>query len=230
MLRAVVFDLDDTLTDHRGHEREVWKGIAADIMAAHPEVEHEVLTARHLASLEPMYVELLEGRLTEAEYQSARLADALQPWGIAPSEELLAAYLKHKARYATESWIGPLAHEALAAVRTAGLPIAVLTNGNVAWQRAKVERLGLDVDVVVTSEEAGAPKPSRVAFAAVEDALGLPGASLAMVGDNPVNDIGGALDAGWARAVLVRPVDGVVVPEGAEVAADALAAVELLGM
>ncbi|WP_354702258.1 HAD-superfamily hydrolase [Paraconexibacter sp. AEG42_29] len=233
-IRGVVFDLDDTLTDHRGLEIEIWAEACASIVAAHPEVEPDLLTVRHRGNLERFYEDLLHRRFDLAAFQRARLTHALEPWGIAPSDELIDTYVRHKKRFEREVWAGPNAEAALRATRAAGLRIGVLTNGEEAGQRAKLAMLGLATapDAFVTSEAAGAPKPSKVPFAAVASALGLDPGELAMVGDSVRNDIHGALDAGFAAAVLVRPLpDGLQeLPAGALVADDAHAALAALGL
>lgn len=153
--------------------------------------------------------------------------------GIEPSDELIATYVGHKKRFEREVRAGPNAEAALAGARAAGLRIGVLTNGLGAGQRAKLAMLGLKtaLDAFVTSEAAGAPKPAARAFTAVAAALGLPPAALAMVGDSARNDVHGAIAAGFAAAVLVRPVGDVDdLPPGAHVADDALAALGALGL
>jgi putative hydrolase of the HAD superfamily len=135
----------------------------------------------------------------------------------------------HKQRFVEETRPAPGGAEAVAAVRAAGLRVAVLSNGTQSGQAAKLARIGIDVDVLVTSELAGAPKPAPVAFSAIESALGIAGERLAMVGDNVVNDIAGALQAGWSVAVHVRG-NGETLPPGALAAVDAHAAVLALDL
>ncbi len=229
MLRAVAFDLDDTLSDHRGLEREVWSDVCAVIAAAHPDVDRDELAIRHRENLEHFYPRLLRGELDDDAFHRARLTDALVPSGVEPSDELVAAYVGCKRRFLEETWPAPGAAEAIAAAHAAGLAVAVLTNGTHEGQTAKLARLGLEVDRLVTSERAGALKPDREAFAAVEVALGVGPAHLAMVGDNLVNDIEGALRAGWSAAVHVRG-NGEPLPPGAVAAADAYAAMLALGV
>ena len=81
------------------------------------------------------------------------------------------------------------------------------------------------------SEDVGAVKPEARAFAAVADRLGVGPHETAMIGDNPVNDIAGALDAGWAAAVLIAvdppPVD---LPAEAAVVASVAEAPHALGL
>lgn len=93
----------------------------------------------------------------------------------------------------------------LDALRSAGIPVVVVTNGTVDQQQAKLDRTGLAdlVSGVVISQEAGFAKPDRrifeaaLAVAGVPRVRGAPGAGAAwMVGDHPVADVGGGRDAG----------------------------------
>ncbi len=91
-------------------------------------------------------------------------------------------------------------------VRDAGLAVAVLTNGDKAQQTAKLRATGL-LDLcgpVLASSALPAAKPSRVAYDAVCDVLGLSPAQLLMVGDNLEVDVLGARAAGFRAVHLDR--------------------------
>lgn len=57
---------------------------------------------------------------------------------------------------------------------------------------------------VFVSSELGHRKPARKFFAAIEDALGLEAASIALIGDDLQNDYQAALDAGWLAVLVDR--------------------------
>ncbi|MGX6448426.1 HAD-IA family hydrolase, partial [Patulibacter sp. S7RM1-6] len=83
--------------------------------------------------------------------------------------------------------------EALAAVRDAGLPMACVSN----WDRGlagHLDRLGLAgyFRAVVTSGGVGVGKPDPAIFAPALDALGLPAAAVAHLGDEAVDRDGAA--------------------------------------
>ena len=107
----------------------------------------------------------------------------------------------------------PGAVDLLHALRRKQIPSAILTNGWTPLQQMKIaQALGADaVSTILVSDELGALKPSRRAFAALLDAMHLPAARVAYVGDNPSVDVGGALAAGM-QAVWVD-VDGLVYPQ-----------------
>lgn len=85
--------------------------------------------------------------------------------------------------------------------------LASLTNGN-----ADLVRIGLDAHFVarIGAREVGHAKPHRAIFDVAAEALGLPHAEIAHVGDDPTLDVLGALEAGMFAVWLNR--DGKVWP------------------
>lgn len=77
--------------------------------------------------------------------------------------------------------------------------IGVLTNGFTEVQYRKLRSSGLDryIQRMVVSDEIRIPKPDPRIFRYAEEATGAKSDNILMVGDNPDNDIKGALDAGW---------------------------------
>lgn len=115
--------------------------------------------------------------------------------------------------YPNEIVLEPATAQRLGALREAGWKLAVVTNGSVAMQSAKIEQVQLAdyVDVVCISEAAGVRKPDRAIF---ENAAGQLGVGLGrhgwMVGDNLRADVGGGLGAG-VRTIWLSDQD---VPRG----------------
>lgn len=77
--------------------------------------------------------------------------------------------------------------------------IGVLTNGFTEAQYRKLRSTGLDryIQRMVISDEIGIQKPDSRIFRYAEQATGATPETTLMIGDNPDNDIRGALDAGW---------------------------------
>ncbi len=102
----------------------------------------------------------------------------------------------------------PEARAALLAARTDGRRTAVASNwsGDLA---TILDDLGIGdlLDVVVTSSEAGAAKPSREFFDHLAARCATPLDRIAHVGDDPVADVAGPRAAGLAGSQLVDPVD-----------------------
>ncbi|MDE6695695.1 MAG: YjjG family noncanonical pyrimidine nucleotidase [Muribaculaceae bacterium] len=77
--------------------------------------------------------------------------------------------------------------------------IGVLTNGFTEVQYRKLRTTGLDryIQRMVISDEIGIQKPDARLFRYAESETGAKAESTIMIGDNPQNDIMGAIDAGW---------------------------------
>ena len=98
----------------------------------------------------------------------------------------------------------PGALAALQRLRTLG-PVAVVTDGALAMQQAKVAALALalHVDAIVYTAELGKPKPAPDAFQQAGAGLGIDPARAVIVGDDPLLDIKAANALG-CRSIRVR--------------------------
>lgn len=189
-VRGVVFDLDDTLFDHKA-----W--IRAKLEAVH---------AAHADALPPRAAFLRQALwLLEEEARRADLLDAVcerleRPASLAP--RLLAAWREARVEGRLFGDVAP----ALESLRRAGIATAVLTDNPPDSQREKLGAAGLEgrFDAVVFAREAGAEKPDPRPFQAVAQALGLAPEALVSVGNNPYRDVLGALEAGFAAGFLLR--------------------------
>lgn len=94
--------------------------------------------------------------------------------------------------------------------------VGILTNGESARQRKKVQQLGIlqwaEDSLVFVSGDAGRPKPDPYLFELAMAATGLPPEQLWMVGDSYEADVCGAVACGWHTVWLNR--DGAPMPTG----------------
>ncbi|MFF6808130.1 HAD-IA family hydrolase [Streptomyces sp. NPDC012616] len=173
-----LFDLDNTLVDRRGTLVD-W---AAEF------------TTRHgLEDEEQAYV---LGMVAERAYPCT--FDAIRTRYRLPTstEDLWRAYCTDIAALVS---CPAEVLDGLDELREAGWRVGVATNGAVDIQRAKLRATGIAerVDGVFVSEEADARKPQTRHFALAAARCGaVLGDGGWMVGDNPVNDIGGGRSAG----------------------------------
>lgn len=77
--------------------------------------------------------------------------------------------------------------------------IGILTNGFTEVQYNKLRSTGLDryIQRMVISDEIGVQKPDSRLFDYACNAVGAAPGEILMVGDNPDNDVAGALNSGW---------------------------------
>ena len=232
--RLVVFDLDDTLLDHRAAERaalaDVHRTHAAHI--GHHPLAHVQDTYR--ACNVPLWRDFGAGTITAGDLKrlrAERLVAALE-CGLAP-ETFTRDYLD---RYAAHWRWADGARDAFLTVADA-VPVGVLTNGFSEQQHGKLARfpeIAQRAAFVVISEEVGVMKPDRRIFDHVRqraaDALGGPVATadLLYVGDSYHSDVVGGTGAGWPVAWFGGDADRA--PDGAFVFSDWRELPERLGL
>jgi FMN phosphatase YigB (HAD superfamily) len=111
----------------------------------------------------------------------------------------------------------PGADQLFESLSSRGIPHAILTNGWSPLQEKKAEAIRYDGTVLV-SDVIGVAKPARRAFEKLAD-LFPTDAQVWYVGDNPVTDIRGAIDAGmqgiWYHEHAGIPYPSQVVPPSA---------------
>ena len=98
-------------------------------------------------------------------------------------------------------------------LKSDGVITANITDLTAQIQFRKLVYLGLDeyFDYVVTSEEAGRDKPDKAPFDIILSKIGVDPSEVWMIGDNPVNDIEGAVRAGMIPVQKLH--NGVIVSE-----------------
>src|SRR3954466_9819529 len=140
-LRAVLFDLDNTLLDTAGVERRRWAHVVPLLRTSFPDLDEPVLAARYRTfSTGRREVDL--GLREYDEFRRERVAHALEPWGV-PIAPVVREYLRLSNALAATIAPVPGHDETIAAGRAAGLAIGILTNGPSAWQRRKLGLTGI---------------------------------------------------------------------------------------
>ena len=204
-MKAVIFDLDDTLFDHT---TSATRAIHAWVpqLGGTPTDE---LVAQWFVIERHNFDHWLKGDLTHQGQRRGRLRDFLPliDHPVPPTDdeldEIFAGFL---AAY-RQSWAAfPDARPALEVARSNGWRIGVLTNGSTTQQNAKLTEIGLAgfVDVVSTSESLDFSKPAPQAYLLTCEALGVSPADTLMIGDNLELDVVAARSAGLHAEHLDR--------------------------
>lgn len=203
MTRAVLFDLDDTLFDHRGSSRAA----LAEVHRRHAaRSDFDTFERHHARILEDLHVEVLAGTRSLDDARRERFRRVFAEVGIALSEaesdSIASAY---RAGYVPAWRPMPGAADLVAAIRPHAR-IGVISNNLIEETREKLAfcELATLVDVVVVSGDEGMSKPDPRIFHIALDRLGVTPPQAVMVGDSWATDITGAARAG-IRAVWFNP-------------------------
>lgn len=221
--RGLLFDLDDTIIAFSPSAEPCWREACERHAPRLPGVDPAALFEQIRAAAEAFWRDPVRddrGRLDLVWARRSIVSSAVQELGAdSPpvAEELADDY----ARMREESVeLFPGARDALLALRAAGIPLGLVTNGSSEGQRAKLERFRLEAlfDSVHIEGEHGAGKPDASIFHAALSGIGVSAAEAWMVGDNLARDIAGAQGIGvhgvwcdWAGKGL--PDDSPVRPD-----------------
>lgn len=204
-IKAVLFDLDDTLFDH-AHCARAALGTVRASHSCFSTVALDVLQESHSAILDELHGDVAVGRVP---LDTARIERFRRLYRFAGHEadDALATATAAAYRQAYLDARRPVdgARELLDALRP-HVRIGVVTNNLLAEQREKLRHCGLDrlVDELIASEEAGVSKPDPRIFALALARLQCTEKEAVMVGDSWANDIEGARAAG-IRAIWFNP-------------------------
>lgn len=205
-VEAVVFDLDDTLVDHRGATDRGLRGWLAGLGLADDPAALEQHVERWFALEALHHGRSRRGELGHLEQRRARIRAFLPGWDLADdriADDTFAGFLacQRAAWRAFDDAAG-----AIVAARAAGLAVGILTNGERAVQEDKLRRTGLGrwgVPLFASSELRFA-KPDPRAYRAACAGLGVAPARCVMVGDSLRLDVVGAQRAGLTGVLLDR--------------------------
>jgi putative hydrolase of the HAD superfamily len=204
-VKAVIFDLDDTLFDHTTSATRALHTWVPELGGT----PSDELVAQWFVIERYNFDEWLAGRTTHLGQRRGRLRDFLPLIGHpvpVEDDELDEVFAGFLAAYRS-SWAAfPDARPALEVARSNGWRIGVLTNGHGVQQNAKLAAIGLAelVDVVSTSEGLGFSKPAPEAYHLTCEALGVDPADTLMIGDNLELDVVAARSAGLRAEHLDR--------------------------
>lgn len=196
--RAVLLDLDDTITDRSATVRAYVQQFAGDFGERFGLFDISMIAAEI-------------ARIDQNGYNHARASDLAthEAWKSSPGAAVLAAHWDRHFVDCTQAREG--LSSTVAALDQAGFRLGVVTNGRTHSQRRKIEVLNLQevLGALLISEEFGAAKPDERIFRAAAAKLAVQPHECMFVGDNPENDVGGASTIGmravWFRASLPWP-------------------------
>ncbi|MCS0499532.1 HAD family hydrolase [Protaetiibacter mangrovi] len=198
-IRAVLFDLDDTLFAHRESVEAGIHAHRAELGGALAEAEPAAEFARWNALEEEHYHRYLAGELDYLGQRRARARAFVAPYGIELDDEAAEAWFEsYRVHYET-GW--RLHDDAVPCLDTLGpRRLGIITNGDLAFQTSKVQGVGLarhiPLDALVASGEVGVAKPDARIFALAAERLGVTPPEACYVGDRLHTDAIGAARAG----------------------------------
>lgn len=211
MIKAVIFDLDDTLYDYKALERAAFECVGR-LVRERLGVSEELYEGAFMRARQTTK-EML-GETATSHSRMLYFQKTLEYLDIRPLYLALEMYETYWGFFLDNMILYPGARELLEALHEKYIRVGVCTDLLAHIQHRKLRRLGMmdDVDCMVTSEEAGVEKPSPGIFKLCLEKLRLPAGEVCFIGDNLERDVKGAMAAGM-QAVWFHPEGKESVPE-----------------
>jgi len=205
MIRAIGFDLDNTLFDHR---KAATQGLELLIREKGWTYLGNQSVGKEWHRLEDIYfAQYVAGVMTLMEHRRARMREFLVSTDArvdkSTLDELWNDYLIHY----SNSWVAyPDVLAALSELKAAGYKLAVLTNGQQAQQEAKLATMGLAdlFEAILAIGTVEALKPDQKAFAHLCRVLECGPNEVVFVGDDLDYDVRASINAGLKGVWLNR--------------------------
>jgi HAD superfamily hydrolase (TIGR01549 family) len=197
MIRAVLFDLDDTLFDHSHAARQA----LVAVRESHPAlaaVDAAALEQRHAEILDALHLRVLAGEIGLDEARLERFRRLIEGAGLTADDAMVQhAAASYRTRY-MESWQEVRGATLLLRALRTRARVGVVSNNLTREQQDKLQFCGFvpHLDAIVISEEAGVSKPDPAIFAIALRRVGVAADEAVMIGDAWRADVSGARAAG----------------------------------
>ena len=202
MVRAVLFDLDDTIFDHRETSRRALSALRSGFPVLRV-FSLDELEQRHARVLEELHQGgVMQGFVSVDAAREERFRRIWREAGAeATGDVAREAASLYRRTYLAERCLVPGAGAVLRAIKPYA-QLGIVTNNILAEQEDKLRQFGLRslIDALVVSAEEGVAKPEPGIFLRALAILGCEASEAVMVGDTWATDIVGATAAG-IRAV-----------------------------
>jgi putative hydrolase of the HAD superfamily len=190
--RAMLIDMDDTILSAYGRPEIAWNKVAAEFSDEFAPLSPQQVASAILDSARQFWATAEAAwRLKLAEARHVVVKDGFAALAAAGHRALpidLAVRLADRltAYREEEMFMFPGAHDAIDALKTLGVKLALVTNGAADTQRAKVERFELThrFDHIQIEGEHGFGKPDERAYRHAMQVLGVTASETWMIGDN----------------------------------------------
>jgi YjjG family noncanonical pyrimidine nucleotidase len=219
MLKGILFDLDDTLFDHRHSSRSALASLQ-NKYDCFSRLTLDEFEKEHLTLLEEIHLnQVLTGEYSIEEARAERFRRMFKKFGNNDYDTLAYESAEHYRDVYQDS--RRLITGAVELLRKfhGKLKIAIVSNNLLDEQIGKLKHLGIDkfFDAIVVSEEVGVTKPDPLIFQTALDRISCAANEVIMVGDKWNVDIIGATNLGiksiWLNIFDVPCPDENLAPE-----------------
>ncbi len=205
LIKAILFDLDNTLFDHDRAELESLKKIYRSYRNLFNGISFDTFYEKFQINNDMFWKKLITGETNRWQSRQGRFALTLKDCGLkqSPAAEMFSVYLSI---YIHNHYYVDGAENLLKTLNRKKYTLGIITNGFTTVQENKIDGLGIRryFDTIVMSEKVGVMKPHPKIFNTALAKIRCEAQDCLFVGDSFDSDVVGALKSGL-KAVWFNP-------------------------
>lgn len=199
MLKAIGFDLDDTLYSRKDLYRPVYHRMQASIVKL--KVDFDTYYDMYETYSNEEYLKFIRQEKSKERYQYDRVIRAYQAMGVLIDESEAIIFNALRQYYEKDLALREGVEVLFESLLEAGYELFVLTNGPSDIQRRKLRQLNIKQWIPENrwfiSGEMATTKPDALIYQKITEGLALEPSEILCVGDNYINDVQAPKDFGW---------------------------------
>ncbi len=203
MIKAVIFDVDDTLYT----QRQPFDRAFADLIEGKYDVDCKELYKKFKYHNDKIYHHYMAGEWDIDQVSIYRMTKAMEAYGYAYSEEECLKFQEAYSHYQQFLKPSDTVKEMLTYLKDR-VDLGIITNGVSFHQRDKINTLGVSKwvpeEYILVSGETDYSKPDPRLFKVMEERMGYDTEEYIYVGDSLFHDMQGAKAAGWMTIYMNR--------------------------
>ena len=195
-VKALIFDLDDTISDFQGAADAAFKSAFGDTAEEHG-VDLQRMHDCYMSLFEDFYTLHLEGHVNMDEFRVYRFSRMFETVGLPIDDSFLDLTVDFQQTYDKELRTFPGVCEVLKELDK-HYPLGVITNGptEAQWRKINKFRLPRVMEVILVSGQIGIAKPDPRIFEVMLKGLRVEPEEAVMIGNSLQHDHQGAMNAG----------------------------------
>jgi HAD superfamily hydrolase (TIGR01549 family) len=197
-IKAIFFDLDDTLHDHLFPFSKAFK---ESFPTLYPHVDVESLYKKFRDFSDLLWKDYSNQELTLEELRISRIIMALEFFDKNFTNEQASQFQALYELNLDRLKLFAEVPELIRVIKSKGILIGIITNGPVAHQFNKIHSLGLTSHVssghIFISDAVGVAKPNKQIFQHVAQKVNMNQSEMVYIGDSWPNDVVAPIEAGW---------------------------------
>ncbi len=203
-LKAVGFDLDDTLYDRREFYRYIFETMQNSIVKLDVSFEYFYEIFQYFSDIE--YEKFMQRTKSKEAYKNDRVIDTYQELGVTISQSDAIIFNSLYLYFRDQIILRDEVEKLFTLLLENRYELFILTNGPSFDQRNKLNQLNITQYISeenwFISDELDCTKPNKEIFKKVEGSIGYKKEEVLYIGDDYVNDVVGAKNAGWEAILL----------------------------